>query len=66
MTFEGFLRVFMPYIEMLDDFRQFNQQLNDKVCETYKSYGHSVQKIMSSVFKGLIEIENEVREQGIF
>ncbi|KAJ3650794.1 hypothetical protein Zmor_016873 [Zophobas morio] len=63
MTFEGFLRVFMPYIEMLDDFRQFNQQLNDKVCETYKSYGHSVQKIMSSVFKGLIEIENEVREQ---
>ncbi|RZC36219.1 Spc97 Spc98 domain containing protein [Asbolus verrucosus] len=64
MTFENFMQVFVPYVELLYEFRLFYRELEGEgVPETYKSYGQALQKITRPVLQQLIEIEMEVRKQ---
>jgi hypothetical protein len=65
MTFEQFLKVFVPHIKILEDFRHFYRALEEpSVSETYKSYASAVQKITRRVFADLVEVESQIREQS--
>lgn len=57
--------VFLPYIEILEEFRCFYKKLESFAPETYNSYASGVKKIIQSIYSELIEIENEVRKQGV-
>lgn len=60
------MQFFLSYIELLDDFKQFFRTMGDTdVPETYKSYGQAVRKIIRPIFQKLIELEDEIRKQGI-
>lgn len=61
------MQCFLSYIELLDDFKGVYRSIGGvSAPETYKSYCHAVRKIIRPIFKKLVELEDEIRQQGIF
>nr|XP_015836529.1 PREDICTED: uncharacterized protein LOC100142256 [Tribolium castaneum] len=58
--FYDFMGAFVPYIEVLDDFRQFYRKSGP---ETYKSYACGVKNIIGRVFEELVALEREITVQ---
>ncbi|XP_018570700.1 gamma-tubulin complex component 5-like [Anoplophora glabripennis] len=68
--FERFLTQFIPYMEVLNFFREFSKSLEiqtydciTEVPQTYRSYDNSLQKILRPIYRKLSELEDRVREQ---
>lgn len=62
---------FIPYIELLDYFREFETSLqtdldqNDHaVCRTYQSYCSCLRSIIDPVYEKLCDLEEDIRQQG--
>ncbi|KAJ8956277.1 hypothetical protein NQ318_015013 [Aromia moschata] len=71
MAFEHFLHEFIPYIEVLDFFREFSKSLEihtedciSAVPQTFRSYNGSLQNIIRPIYRKLSALEDTVREQG--
>ncbi|CAG9770142.1 unnamed protein product [Ceutorhynchus assimilis] len=64
-AFYTFMGEFIPYIELLEYFREFERSLqcDFNVCRTYQSYCACITTIIDPIYKKLIEVENEVRQQ---
>ncbi|KAJ8916483.1 hypothetical protein NQ315_000125 [Exocentrus adspersus] len=67
---ENFLRQFVPYMEVLDYFREFSKSLDIvdhelimAVPQTYRYYNGSLLNILGPVYKKLSQLEDTVREQ---
>ncbi|XP_044260572.1 gamma-tubulin complex component 5-like isoform X2 [Tribolium madens] len=61
--FYNFMEAFIPYIQVLDDFRQFYRKLETNGSETYKSYSCGVKNIVWRVFEELVLLESEIAAQ---
>ncbi|KAJ8968454.1 hypothetical protein NQ314_002293 [Rhamnusium bicolor] len=69
-AFEKFLAEFVPYMEVLDFFREFSKSLEipadeciTTVPQTFRSYNNSLQNIIQPIYKKLSKLEDLVREQ---
>lgn len=63
---------FVPYIEVLKQFRDFHNKVLDfteeqlNIPDTYQSYAISQQNILKPVYKKIVDIEFETANQGDF
>ncbi|KRT82374.1 hypothetical protein AMK59_3863, partial [Oryctes borbonicus] len=65
---QTFLYEFLPYIELLHDFRCFHMSLFDEnectqAPDTYRSYNNSLRGFLRPLYDNLIEIEKDIVEQ---
>ncbi|GJQ85078.1 hypothetical protein Trydic_g3734 [Trypoxylus dichotomus] len=65
---QTFLYEFLPYIELLHDFRSFHSSLFDEkehtqAPDTYRSYNNSLRGFLKPLFDNLVRIEKEIIEQ---
>lgn len=62
---------FIPYIEMMEFFREFSKSLEDSNYEsissiptTYKCYNNSLKNVIRPIYMKLSELEKNVQQQG--
>ncbi|VEN43416.1 unnamed protein product [Callosobruchus maculatus] len=69
--FHSFLeKQFMPYINIMEDFRQFSKSMGvvdgcyaESVPDTYRSYASSLENLIRPVKTKLVRLEEKVRDQ---
>lgn len=71
MAFNTFLHEFVPYLELLQEFRSFNDSLHvsnefQQASDTYRSYNNSLRNFIKPVFKEVINLEKEILIQSKF
>ncbi|XP_066257824.1 gamma-tubulin complex component 5 [Euwallacea similis] len=69
-AFYSYLNGFIPYIELLEFFRKFEDSVqkdlfeeNDLVARTYQSYCSCIRAILTPVYKQICDLEDQVRKQ---
>ncbi|KAF5297036.1 hypothetical protein FQA39_LY12250 [Lamprigera yunnana] len=66
-TFRSFLHEFLPYIQLLQQLREFSVSLAAKddytIPDTYRSYDYAVQTITKPIFVILNEVEIKIKSQ---
>ncbi|CAG9853558.1 unnamed protein product [Phyllotreta striolata] len=71
INFQDFLHnQIMPYIKLLDFFKEFSSSLLIKdelsttgIPQTYKSYTNGIRNLIKPIYKELSKLENKIREQ---